>query len=104
MTAVRRVIVYIDGVSLYQRLKSKQWRHYMWLNPVALSESFFLESFDKGRPDRRDCRVVEVKYFAVRRDEKEEFDRYWRFTEWEKHKKESILKPFFGHRKKMQYE
>ena len=68
----RRVTTYIDGVSLYHRLKAAEWRKYMWLDLVALSENLIT-----GRSERKDCKITKVKYFAVRRD-KEEFNRYFR--------------------------
>lgn len=51
-----RVIVYIDGFNLYYGLRSRGWRHYLWLDLRRLSENLL-------RPTQR---LEAVRYFTAR--------------------------------------
>jgi uncharacterized LabA/DUF88 family protein len=51
-----RVIAYIDGFNLYFGIKANNWRHYLWLNLVALSKNLCMDFQD----------LLEVKYFTSR--------------------------------------
>ena len=39
-----RVIVYIDGLNLYEGLCEKGWKKYLWLNIESFAESIILEN------------------------------------------------------------
>ena len=53
---MRRVCVYIDGFNLYFGLKSKNWKHYYWLDMRRLAESL-LKPYQK---------LEFVRYFTSR--------------------------------------
>jgi uncharacterized LabA/DUF88 family protein len=52
----RKTIVYIDGFNLYFALREKNWRGFMWLDVIKLSEKLL-------RPDQE---LVLVRYFTSR--------------------------------------
>lgn len=51
-----RVIAYIDGFNLYNGLKAKSWRRYMWVDLEALASNLL----------KSDQVLVAVKYFTAR--------------------------------------